>query len=241
MTSSRRNVLLLQLPIPPPGPQAIRGNVPLAAGYLKLFARRRGLEEFYRIEILPSGPANTLSDQGVVEAILTRDPWMVGLHLLRLEYRAEPVGRPAAESGPAGLEDRARRTGDHGRQRLGACDHPAVDFAVIGEGEQTFAELLDALLRGPAPDRAIDGLAVLPGGKLPSFRKPLANLDEICSPYLEGILDAADERLMLLETIRGCRFRCKFCYYPKSYDSLYVLSGDKIEESLRYARERDVR
>ncbi len=78
MTSSRRNVLLLQLPIPPPGPQAIRGNVPLAAGYLKLFARRRGLEEFYRIEILPSGPANTLSDQGVVEAILTRDPWMAG-------------------------------------------------------------------------------------------------------------------------------------------------------------------
>ena len=81
---------------------------------------------------------------------------------------------------------------------------------------------------------------MLPSGKTPSFRKPLADLDEICSPYLEGILDAADERLMLLETIRGCRFRCKFCYYPKSYDSLYVLSNDKIDESLRYARRRNV-
>ncbi len=88
-------MLLLQLPIPPPGPQAIRGNVPLAAGYLKLFARRRGLEEFYRIEILPSGPANTLSDQGVVEAILAREPWMVGLHLLRLEHRADACGSPS--------------------------------------------------------------------------------------------------------------------------------------------------
>ena len=45
---------------------------------------------------------------------------------------------------------------------------------------------------------------------------------------------------MLLETVRGCRFRCKFCYYPKSYDNLYMLSGEKIEESLRYARQREV-
>ena len=239
MTSSRRNVLLLQLPIPPPGPQAIRGNVPLAAGYLKLFARRRGLEEFYRIEILPSGPANTLSDQGVVEAILTRDPWMAGFtcyvwNIERSLWVAQRLkaARPDLKIVLGGPEI----TADNGW----VFAHPAVDFAVIGEGEQTFSELLDALRRGPAPDRAIDGLAVLPGGKLPAFRKPLANLDEICSPYLEGILDAADQRLMLLETIRGCRFRCKFCYYPKSYDSLYVLSGDKVEESLRYARERDV-
>jgi radical SAM superfamily enzyme YgiQ (UPF0313 family) len=239
MISSRRKALLVQLPIPPPGPQAIHGNVPLAAGYLKLFARRRGLEEFYQIEILPNALADVISDQGLVEAILAREPWMVGLtcyvwNIQRSLWVAQRLkaARPDLKIALGGPEIAA----DNGW----VLEHPAVDFAVIGEGEQTFAELLDALLRGPAPDRAIDGLAVLPGGTLPSFRKPLADLDEICSPYLEGILDAADERLMLLETVRGCRFRCKFCYYPKSYDSLYMLSGDKIEESLRYARERDV-
>jgi radical SAM superfamily enzyme YgiQ (UPF0313 family) len=238
MSCSRRTILLVQLPIPPPGSQAIHGNVPLAAGYLKLFARRRGLEEFYRIEILPSGLANTLSDQGVVEAVLAREPWMVGLtcyvwNIERSLWVAQRLkaARPDVKIVLGGPEI----TADNGW----VLEHPAVDFAVIGEGEQTFAELLDALRRGPVPDRPIDGLAVLPGGN-PSFRQPLANLDEICSPYLDGILDAADERLMLLETIRGCRFRCKFCYYPKSYDSLYVLSSDKVEESLRYARERDV-
>jgi hypothetical protein len=235
----RRKVLLLQLPIPPPGPRAIRGNVPLAAGYLKFFARRRGLEEFYDIQILPGGLADTLSDQGLVEAILARDPWMTGFtcyvwNIERSLWIAQRLkaARPELKIVLGGPEI----TADNGW----VLAHAAVDFAIIGEGEQTFAELLDALRRGPAPDRAIDGLAVLPGGKLPAFRAPLANLDEICSPYLEGILDAADGRLMLLETIRGCRFRCKFCYYPKSYDSLYVLSSDRVEESLRYARGRDV-
>src|SRR5262245_5669406 len=65
---SNRNVILVQLPIPPVGPQPIRGNVPLAAGYLKLFARLRGLDAHYNIEILPTRQTNTLSDQGLVEA-----------------------------------------------------------------------------------------------------------------------------------------------------------------------------
>ena len=72
---SRRSVLLVQLPIPPLGPQPIRGNVPLAAGYLQLFARKRGLEAFYGMEILPAIDANTLSDQALVQAIVARRPW----------------------------------------------------------------------------------------------------------------------------------------------------------------------
>ena len=41
--TTRRTVLFAQLPIPPFGPTLIRGNVPLAAAYLKLFAQRNGL------------------------------------------------------------------------------------------------------------------------------------------------------------------------------------------------------
>src|SRR2546425_5504673 len=74
----RRSVLLVQLPIPPLGPQPIRGNVPLAAGYLKLFAEQRGLEQYFDIEILPAHDANQMGDQAVIEAICARRPWMVG-------------------------------------------------------------------------------------------------------------------------------------------------------------------
>lgn len=76
--SLKRRVVLVQLPIPQPGMEPARGNVPLAAGYLKLYARNQGLEAHYDIEIFPPTMANSLGDQGLVEEILSLDPWMVG-------------------------------------------------------------------------------------------------------------------------------------------------------------------
>jgi hypothetical protein len=64
-----RTVLLVQLPIPPLGPTPIRGNVPLASAYLKLFAERKGLGPFYTIEVFPARQANTLGDRALVEAL----------------------------------------------------------------------------------------------------------------------------------------------------------------------------
>jgi len=237
MDASDRLVLLAQLPIPPPGPQPIHGNVPLAAAYLKLFARRQGLEEAYRIEILPTALSNCLGDRGIVEAILARRPWMVGFtcyvwNIDRTLWIAEQLqaARPDLKVVVGGPEITADNDW--------VLKRPAIDFAVIGEGEQTFAELLTALRTAPAPSAPIAGLAVLGNGGAPGFRRPLRELDAISSPYLEGILDAADEKLLLLETVRGCRFQCKFCYYPKSYDALYFLSREKIIANLKHAAAR---
>ena len=136
-------------------------------------------------------------------------------------------------------------------------ERPEIDFAAIGEGEQTFCELLTSLQNTEIPDRQIAGLYVSPAlmrtvrgdwnnakvarGELPLFRQPLPNLNEVSSPYLAGILDAADEQLMLLETLRGCIFKCKFCYYPKSYDDLYFVSREKIVANLEHAQRRGAR
>ncbi len=241
--SLRRSIQLLQLPIPQPGLEPAKGNVPLAAGYLKMYARRRGLEEFYDIELFPTRLSNTLSDCGLVEEILARDPWMVGFtcylwNIDRTLWIASRLKerRPDLRiiiGGPEITADNAW-----------VLQHPAIDFAAIGEGEQTFAELLIALRFNNHPREPIAGLYVSMGtvlGPLPGFRQPLASLDEISSPYLEGILDAADEEMLLLETIRGCIFKCKFCYYPKSYDDLYFVSREKIIANLQYARERGVK
>src|SRR5207253_2933947 len=75
---TRRRVLLVQLPIPPLGPAPIRGNVPLAAAYLQLYAERKGLSPFYEIDLLPAAQANTLGDRAFVETLAARDPWLVG-------------------------------------------------------------------------------------------------------------------------------------------------------------------
>ena len=92
------------------------------------------------------------------------------------------------------------------------------------------AGLYVAATSGPRfrPDRA------------PAFRTPMPDLTRLGSPYLAGILDAADEQMLLLETTRGCVFKCKFCYYPKSYDKQYYLAPDAVRASLRHARERGV-
>jgi radical SAM superfamily enzyme YgiQ (UPF0313 family) len=239
-----RKVVLAQLPIPPPGPVAVRGNVPLAAGYLKLLARNRGLESRYDLEIFSPRQANYLSDQGLVEAILDHRPWMVGFtcylwNIERTLWVAEELKRrdPALRIMLGGPEITA--------DNAWVLEHSAVDYAAIGEGEQTFCELLHELASHPVQTCGINGLyARSATGDRQStipFRQPLPNLNEISSPYLSGILDAADEQMMLLETIRGCIFKCKFCYYPKSYDALYFLSQDKLIANLRHARERGAR
>src|SRR5690349_19866062 len=206
--SERRSIQLVQLPIPQPGLESAKGNVPLAAGYLKMYAHRRGLNQFYDIEVFPPRLSNTLSDCGLVDEILARDPWMVGFtcylwNIDRTLWIASRLKerRPDLQiiiGGPEVTADNAW-----------VLQHPAIDFAAIGEGEQTFAELLTALRDRHTPREPISGLYVSLGavlGPMPAFRQPLASLDEISSPYLEGILDAADEELLLLETIRGCIF-----------------------------------
>ena len=118
--SDVRRVLLVQLPIPPAGPGPVEGNVPLAAAYLKLCARRRGLEETFDIDLLPPELANTLGDQGLIEEILARRPWMVGFtcYLWNVERTLWIAQRLKQRQPEAKIL--AGRAGNHGRQRLGA-------------------------------------------------------------------------------------------------------------------------
>ncbi|HEV3449294.1 MAG TPA: radical SAM protein [Gemmataceae bacterium] len=238
----------MQLPIPPLGPGTIRGNVPLAAGYLKLFAEQKGLGAFFEIAILPARSANTLGDQALVEGIVQRRPWMVGFtcyvwNIERTLWIARELKRRLPDlrivlGGPEITPDNA--------WVLETADY---DFAVIGEGEQTFAQLLLGLLDDHVPPVAIAGLYVPPSGtgsrydpaRRPAFRTPLPDLNLLGSPYLAGILDAAEEEMLLLETTRGCVFKCKFCYYPKSYDKQYYLSKENILANLSHAVDRAAR
>ena len=67
MTSSPL-LLLVQLPIPPPGPGAVEGNVPLAAAYLKLFARRQGLADRKKMSLASEPFGGNMGITGTVNA-----------------------------------------------------------------------------------------------------------------------------------------------------------------------------
>ncbi len=245
---TRRSVLLVQLPIPPLSPAPIRGNVPLAAAYLKLHAEQKGLGKFYNIDLFPTTQSNTFGDRLLVRTLAESDPWLVGFtcyvwNIERTLWIARDLKQLCPDvhivlGGPEITADNAW-----------VLDTADYDFAAVGEGEQTFTELLLALVRGDVLSVPIPGLYVPAAAancrydpaRRPAFRTPLPDLNGLGSPYLAGILDAADEQMLLLETTRGCVFKCKFCHYPKSYDKQYYLSAENILANLRHAVDRGVR
>ena len=97
-------------------------------------------------------------------------------------------------------------------------EHPYVDVACHGEGEQTFFELAERY-----PEREWDDIAgvsfVDGAGRFVAAprRQRLADLELIPSPFLEGVFTPLLQALpdvawrTVWETNRGCPFKCTFC------------------------------
>ncbi|WP_243438775.1 B12-binding domain-containing radical SAM protein [Fundidesulfovibrio soli] len=95
---------------------------------------------------------------------------------------------------------------------------PAIDAAVIGEGEETLTDLLDALATG-RPLSGVPGLIFRQGGGIVSTgrRAPIADLDALPFPHAaapEVLVDYARyprEAFGFVFATRGCPFDCQYC------------------------------
>jgi radical SAM superfamily enzyme YgiQ (UPF0313 family) len=101
---------------------------------------------------------------------------------------------------------------------------PEVDIVVNGEGELTFREVLTAYLDGASRHELhhIQGISFFDAGEklITTPERPrIENLDIIPSPFLTGAINLRDENgkfpydVALLETNRGCPYKCAFCYW----------------------------
>jgi radical SAM superfamily enzyme YgiQ (UPF0313 family) len=121
--------------------------------------------------------------------------------------------------------------------------HPKVDYYVHGEGESTFALLVEHFLAGTRPHKRIPGLAYLQDGEFlcGDRRERIKDLDDIPSPYLSGHLDRFLQRGMtpILETNRGCPFSCTFCNWGSAtLARVHKFSFERVRDELSYiARE----
>ncbi|GAP36223.1 radical SAM protein [Piscinibacter sakaiensis] len=109
-----------------------------------------------------------------------------------------------------------------------------IDWCVVGEGEAPLLALLDAVARGQPP-AAGQGLLrpreLHPG--LPLRQAQREQLDELPSPYLDGVFDAHDRYpTVYVETYRGCVWNCSFCYEGRGRKRIASYSRGRIEAEL---------
>ncbi|PFO06416.1 B12-binding domain-containing radical SAM protein [Bacillus sp. AFS076308] len=115
--------------------------------------------------------------------------------------------------------------------------HPDVDFIVIGEGEQTFKQLLHEIAAAKEY-RNVSGIAFRESGVVkitPQMNK--LDLKELPSPYRfpEDIADLG-KRVTYIETSRGCPFSCQFCLSSIEVGVRYF-DREKIKADIRYLME----
>jgi radical SAM superfamily enzyme YgiQ (UPF0313 family) len=140
------------------------------------------------------------------------NPDVVGITTMTSKY---PMALRIAEMAKSINRDITVVMGGHHASIFGPklVQDPSIDFAVIGEGEMTFLELINRLCE-PRPDFSrISGLAYRDGERTVANgpRELLSNLD---------VLPIADRDLMINEgyvsennimATRGCPFDCSYC------------------------------
>jgi radical SAM superfamily enzyme YgiQ (UPF0313 family) len=230
-------ILFVQLPPPRFSFVEPVTNIPLAAGFLAsalAAAQIPGLSA----DILESEVVDVMGDAGLLKAIVARKPSILALTLYvwnvdRSLFLAANVKRMLPETkilvgGPEVTPDNGWLIG-----------HPAVDAGVFGEGESRIRAAVQALLA--------DG-AGAPAGSF--FRRPTEaavdlevplpwDLSACRYPYLDSRLAPARDGTIFLETVRGCPFRCAYCYYHKAFARVKFHPSTAIEEVLDFAYSPD--
>jgi len=123
-------------------------------------------------------------------------------------------------------------------------NYPEVDVVVNGEGELPFVDLLTAYLEGTSP-RALShirGISYHGGAGEVATTDPrdrIEDLDIIPSPALTGAIDLTDADgrfrydVALMETNRGCPYKCAFCYWGGAIGQrVRAFSRDRLRQEL---------
>lgn len=222
----------VQLPIPSLQYGSPTGNVPLAAGSLTVAARAH--LPHADVELVAPELTDRLGDERLIELLVREQPDLVGfslylwnsersLHLARELRRRAPRTRVVVGGPEISPDNHALLCGG------------GFDVAVLGEAEELFAPIASRLLEG-GDAAGLPGAGVVRDGRLHFTGAAAANfpIDRHPSPYLAGVVPVDPTRATYVETVRGCRSHCTFCFYPRSSALLRSLS---VADSARLVRE----
>ncbi len=220
--------------VPPIGPAYITGSLE-AAGHivsavdavglaLDQYSRYPGYENVYAHGLTP----------GEIPAHIPKDVQVIGISSMfsvewPLTRKVIAAVRAAFPSTPIVLG------GEHvtAAPEFSLGSSPAVDVAVLGEGEETILDLLDAYATG-RDYATVNGIVFRRDGEFVRTpkRDRVREIDEIPKPAwslwpVEGYIDKGLThginlgRCMPLLASRGCPYQCTFCSSPGTWTTLW--------------------
>jgi len=214
-------------------------NIPLGLAYLCSY-----IPSDYRIYIYDNAMYQ-YPDAAVVKLVSNIKPGIVGISGLVGTYRrqkelsklikmASPGTVIVSGGGCASLVPKV------------LLDNSQVDVAVMGEGERTFPELIDAITHSHEYD-SVDGVAYRQDNEVvfTKKREPIKDLNELRYPSYDMVdipLYFASSRRDLscakldMSTSRGCPFQCRYC--AKYFDRYREQSAEYVFDHMKFLVEK---
>jgi radical SAM superfamily enzyme YgiQ (UPF0313 family) len=231
---NRKRVALFEFPV-------FTGAIPLASGHLEARARLNpNIEEQFEFEKI----SIQVGTPNIEKIVATTDAdvlgfscyvWNTGLVKRLLPSLLARRPRPWIVLGGPQVINKAARYLDPAYENLMICN---------GEGEQTFANVLEQL-GSPQPDfTKVNGLSFYRDNALITTPKQerIHNLEETPSPYLSNYFNPEKGYAWaLLETNRGCPFTCTYCFWGAATNAkVHTFDMERIRGEITWISEKRV-
>ncbi len=215
-------VLLVQLPACSHDYDYNLANMPLAGGFIGSFV----FSQTKSVQLMDPSFVSFASDSDIVSKILEIEPSLVGFtcYLWNVEriiwiakkLKAEGLKALFVAGGPEVNPD----------NELLFNNRELFDFFVVGQGEKP---LLDILKEPTSKTK----------GSFISSKEDIEP-SQIPSPYLSGFLEPFSGKGILLESSRGCPYRCTYCYYHHNLSKVFLFPIERVAKEIEWAIERRV-
>ncbi|OON71560.1 hypothetical protein B1H18_33395 [Streptomyces tsukubensis] len=228
----RRKIVLVELP-------TYENILPLASGYIQAYAQDDpavAASHTFEIVSYPISDDRHRMVRDLAEKdahLYTFSCYIWNMKLVRWVLDELRALRPDAHyllGGPQVMNHASTYLAD-GAENVYVCN---------GEGELTSLELIKQIGSGAPEMSNVLGLSFWSDGELVTTESAprIQNLMDIPSPFLNGVFEDHEFSFAIMETNRGCPFRCTFCYWGAATNSkVNKFEEERIKAELKWISE----